>query len=104
MKAGQVLLFIIWIRALRASGWKLTGLSDILATRDSAMGHTPIKGQTQLASAAKNGNAEVAKLLVENGSGVEIRDTDGRTPLFLAGWGGKEDIVKVLLDRGARGI
>jgi len=57
---------------------------------------------TGLHEAARSGRAEIAELLLENGSRVDIADREGKTPLQVAvTWGGHEDVLKVLLAHGA---
>lgn len=52
--------------------------------------------------AVKNGNLLKVKSLVEENPGIlEARDNKGMTPLALAGWYGKSDILKFLIARGA---
>uniref|UniRef100_A0A8C9WVF7 Uncharacterized protein n=1 Tax=Sander lucioperca TaxID=283035 RepID=A0A8C9WVF7_SANLU len=65
-------------------------------------------GKTLLASAAHDGSANVAELLLTHGSDPLVRadvdgcDAEGRTALRAAAWGGHEEIVLTLLDYGAQ--
>jgi ankyrin repeat protein len=53
---------------------------------------------TALHEAARSGRAEIAELLLENGSDIKTTELEGDTPLHTAiKWGGHEDVVKVLI-------
>jgi hypothetical protein len=55
------------------------------------------RGETALYFAARAGNAEMVKLLVEEGgANVEISDQKNRTPLMIAKAKGNDEIVKLL--------
>lgn len=43
---------------------------------------------------------ETVQLLLQNGSNVNLRDSDGDTPLLLASRSGQIDMVRLLLDNG----
>ena len=47
-------------------------------------------------SAAKQGNVEVVRLLLEYGGLVDIKDEEGDTPLDVAKKEGREEVVEVL--------
>jgi len=57
--------------------------------------------ELNLFEAAKNGNLETVKELVERGANLEIADTGGQTALMLASYGGYLEVVKLLVERGA---
>ena len=42
----------------------------------------------------------MVQLLLQNGSNVNLRDSDGDTPLLLASRSGQIDMVRLLLDNG----
>ncbi|MGO9706171.1 MAG: ankyrin repeat domain-containing protein [Limisphaerales bacterium] len=57
---------------------------------------------TALHEAARSGRAEIAELLLENGSDVKATELEGDTPLHTAiKWGGHEEVVKVLITHRA---
>jgi ankyrin repeat protein len=61
--------------------------------------------QTALMLAAIRGSVESVKLLLEQGVPVNVKDSDGITPLMYAAWGSGDatlDIVKLLLAARAR--
>ena len=60
--------------------------------------------KTPLHDAAENGSLDIAKLLINEGSEVDLEDKDGRTPLhYAAGMGGDQsfEIVRLLIEAGA---
>lgn len=59
-------------------------------------------GRTALSWVAERGYQAAAKLLLDNGAGVEERDNYGQTPFSWAAKGGDEAVVKLLLDNGAK--
>ncbi len=52
-------------------------------------------------TAGGSGNPAVIKVLLEHGADVNVRDSFGRTPLYLAAELGNRDAVKSLLENGA---
>ena len=58
-------------------------------------------GPTALGAAVANGQAEVVRVLAENGADVNGRDKAGQTCLILAVVLGQAEVVKVLLEAGA---
>lgn len=60
-------------------------------------------GYTALHYCAQNGNAQMAKMLIEKGASVSMKDNYGNTALFKAVFysQGKTDIIQMLLDAGA---
>ena len=63
--------------------------------KDDNDGYTPIHW------AAKDGNVEIAKLLIASGAKIDVKDNDGDTPLHEAAYSVQLDIVKLLIDSGA---
>lgn len=62
-------------------------------------------GATALSYACDKGHVEVAKLLIERGANLNVRDTFyGEVPIGWALSRGHVEIVKLLLDKGAAGI
>ncbi|MGN1309765.1 MAG: ankyrin repeat domain-containing protein, partial [Akkermansia sp.] len=54
-----------------------------------------------LLEAAREGNAECVRQLLDRGADIEAKDKDGETALIRAAWYGKTEVVSLLLDRGA---
>lgn len=55
----------------------------------------------KLLDAARQGESEEIKLLLEEGAGVNVKNENGWTPLHWATRNGHADAVRVLLDKGA---
>ena len=68
---------------------------DDINSLDQQYGHTP------LGYAALGGYLEMAKLLLENGANVKVRNIFGNTPLHVAAKGGKKELAELLLQNGA---
>lgn len=58
-------------------------------------------GQTPLMIAAKNGYAEVAKLLIEKEADVNLRDYEGQTALSYATYFHHQKLAQLLIEAGA---
>jgi hypothetical protein len=58
-------------------------------------------GVTALVVAAFEGNADIAKLLLDKGAQVNAKTDNGLTAIMVAADGGHFDVVKLLLNRGA---
>ena len=56
---------------------------------------------TPLHLAARDGELEIVKILVENGARINIRNREGETPLYLAASRGRNEVTEYLLDKGA---
>ncbi len=88
------------------------GYNDIVALllergarQKSKASHLEIKdrhGYTPLLKAAKDGNEDVVKLLLNRGAQIEASAKDGMTALHWASYNGHDVTVKLLLDRGAQ--
>ncbi|GLE08762.1 hypothetical protein PINS_up020177 [Pythium insidiosum] len=50
--------------------------------------------------AARNGDVDVVRMLLDRGGDAEVRDKDGRTALHVASHNARVDVVRMLLDRG----
>ena len=63
----------------------------------------PESGFSALHYCAQYGNVEMAKLLIDNGASVNLKDNYGNTALFKAVFfsDGKTDIIKLLIGAGA---
>lgn len=61
-----------------------------------------LEGNEPLHTAAMRGNvSEVKKLIETDKADVNVRNTDGRSPLYLASWIGSRAACEVLLKKGA---
>jgi len=60
-----------------------------------------LNGASPLHLAARNNYQEIARLLINQGANVDIRDLEELTPLHNAAWNGYLDMVKLLLAAGA---
>lgn len=54
-----------------------------------------------LLKAAATGNAMRARELLQEGSAVDVRDNEGRTPLHVAAYAGHHDVMRALVAAGA---
>jgi len=54
-----------------------------------------------LFGAAKEGDLDAVKSLIEKGADINAKDSDGRTPLMYASSYGYTEIVKLLIEKGA---
>ena len=59
------------------------------------------KGDPLLHTAVREGNAEIARILVDAGADVNARDTCRTPVVILADEGNKSQIVQILVDAGA---
>jgi ankyrin repeat protein/beta-lactamase regulating signal transducer with metallopeptidase domain len=62
--------------------------------------HT-VMGWTALMETAKMGNADMTRLLLEQGANMELRSHEGRTALWIAAYYGRSEVINVLLANGA---
>ena len=67
---------------------------------ESSLHTTPLH-TTLLRSAVQDGDTDMVKCLLENGTSIEAIDEDNNTPLHLAAWNGHTGVVELLLGKGA---
>lgn len=60
------------------------------------------KGETRLHEACINGNYQLAKMLIDQGHALNVRDNAGWLPLHEAAIHGHRDVCELLLDNGAQ--
>jgi ankyrin repeat protein len=65
------------------------------------MGRSDDVSGTALHYAVRRDDRDMIELLIDGGAGLEVRDSDGATPLCLAAERGRLDLVRLLLARGA---
>ncbi|EMP42190.1 Fibronectin type 3 and ankyrin repeat domains protein 1 [Chelonia mydas] len=65
-------------------------------TKDTVLEWTPL-----MRVSAVTGNKDVASLLIEAGADVNMKDKDGKTPLMVAVLNNHEELIQLLLDKGA---
>jgi ankyrin repeat protein len=58
--------------------------------------------QTPLTFAAQYGKIDSARLLIEKGATVNVKDVDGNQPMHFAATGGNADLVQLLIDKKAK--
>ncbi|HZM01881.1 MAG TPA: ankyrin repeat domain-containing protein [Candidatus Saccharimonadales bacterium] len=63
--------------------------------------NAPLDATEQLLNAARSGDMETLKLLLNKGADVNAKDTNGTTALMGAVMTGRTDAAKLLLDKGA---
>jgi ankyrin repeat protein len=71
------------------------GAEHLDAVRGEPMGYTALMW------AAKDGNVPGVTFMLDNGSSLERPDMHGDTPLMIAAWMGRTELVIELLKRGA---
>jgi len=87
--------------------WTAAATGNVEAVRRRAIAGTalddkdPTWGGTPLMAAAVNGQAEVARLLIQNRVPLETRNKEGATALLAAAFFCHPETVKVLLESGA---
>ena len=67
----------------------------------SVLNKRNIGGATALHIAARKGNIEIIKILVNNGADLNIKDNEGWTPLMRAASNNNSEIVSELIAKGA---
>ncbi len=61
------------------------------------------KGVTPLVAAARNGRAEVVRILLDAGADPDKMDADGHSALYWADLDGHDEVVALLRERLAEG-
>jgi ankyrin repeat protein len=82
-------------------------LADVARTRSLLARHPRLattpdgRGDHPIHHAARNGDTEVVRLLIQNGADVNAKNPRGHTVLYCAGGHGHVDALRLLLDAGA---
>jgi len=63
--------------------------------------YNPMPAPTSILDAAKDGDIEAVRLFLANGSNVNARNGQNRTPLHMAAWLGHKEIASLLIMNGA---
>ncbi|WP_293908055.1 ankyrin repeat domain-containing protein [Sphingobacterium sp. UBA5670] len=86
---------------------KLVSKNDIQGVRNALEDNIDVNSKdankrSLLLIATKNGNIEMAKLLVKYGADVNLQADNMDSPFLYAGASGQTELVKLFLDHGAR--
>src|SRR5882762_5705519 len=76
-------------------------LIGLLILASALAGVAMADANADLLSAARNGDLAAVKTAMEGGATVETKTPYGQTPLYLAAMNGHEEVVRLLLDKGA---
>lgn len=106
--AGVVILFMV-IRFVRALGdvhacartGRVDRLRGLLSKSPELIKAVNSEGETPVHQAAKYGEMEALRFLIEQGGDVNAKTTQGVTPLHLAAGFGELEVVKYLLEKVA---
>jgi ankyrin repeat protein len=85
-------IFVALLAALSAIG---SACAQVPPSAAEVAGYTGL-----LAAAARGDTIEIVRL-VANGAPLDVRDSNGRTPLHVAAFGGKHDAMRALAKAGA---
>jgi ankyrin repeat protein len=88
---------------LHSAAWRSqVAIGRLLVERGSDLEARNHWGRTPLLVVAREtGNADMARLLIDAGAAINVRDRGGESSLDLAAWRGFADLVDLLLDNGA---
>lgn len=85
------------VNAVKGDGW-MTLMSTMQKDYRSDKGHD---GWTALMFASKNGDNEIASLLLDYGANIDVKNNDDQTALTIAAYNGHTEVMLSLLDKGA---
>ena len=81
-------------------GW-ITVLEKLISDEERLIDSTQKEGPTPLSRACILGEHNIAKILIERGANVNLKDGDGNTPLINATYHVHASLVELLLKNGA---
>ena len=114
MKYNNQKIILATLILLLSSGARAESLPQAVADRNietvkslirdgadvNQLGHFSVEGSA-LHVAVRTNQPEIARLLLNSGAMVDIRDQHDYTPLHNAAWNGDLEMVKILLSSGA---
>lgn len=89
-----------WWKACRMGDYD-TMVTMLIGGKEALVAGVDDQSRSALHYTSGIGNIRCTKLLLANGAEVDLRDSDGYTPLHIASGYMHKDIVKALLDHGA---
>jgi len=78
------------------------GIKELAVRKPGLVNHADASGTTPLHLAARGGQREAARLLIEHGAAVEAADKAGNTPLHWAAVYNHAELVEWMVGRGAQ--
>lgn len=79
----------------------MQGVKDFIRKYPKIVHSKNVNGETALFVAAREGNLEIAQLLISEDADVNEKDEDGFTPIYWASLRGNTEILKLLISEGA---
>ena len=80
----------------------VSGVKFFVKSGADVVNQKNIGGATPLLLACREGNLEIAKILIDNGANINATDNEGWTPLMRAALAGKKDVVALLMTKDAQ--
>jgi len=79
-----------------------TAIQSAVTCIDIRRDTSTTKSMAPLHQACELGHVQIARLLIDSGANVNIKNGEGQTPLHCASQRGHFDIVELLLDAGVQ--
>ncbi len=100
---GETALYVVCADTKAKKEAERRKIVELLLRNGAEINAKTDKHDTALHAAAKNGYADIARLLIANGAVVDARNKyKGFTPLMFAVRNAKVDVARLLLDNGAK--